>query len=119
MIELVENLFNSDRDSRELEVELEEGEDEAAGEDLGENVVEEDEKSLSSLVKEENPAEIERFNAYQDAILRRINAALKAKLMDPMVLNLNGKKSKKNKKRAQRQGPQKEEAEREKPRRGG
>merc|ERR1712131_202879 len=98
MIELVENLFNSDRDSRELEVELEEGEEEAAGEDLGENVVEEDEKSLSSLVKEENPAEIERFNAYQDAILRRINAALKAKLMDPMVLNLNGKKSKKNKK---------------------
>jgi len=104
MIELVENLFNSDRDSRELEVELEEGEDEAAGEDLGENVVEEDEKSLSSLVKEENPAEIERFNAYQDAILRRINAALKAKLMDPMVLNLNGKKSKKNKKERNAKG---------------
>merc|ERR1711951_76863 len=104
MIELVENLFNSDRDSRELEVELEEGEDEAAGEDLGENVVEEDEKSLSSLVKEENPAEIERFNAYQDAILRRINAALKAKLMDPMVLNLNGKKSKKSKKERKAKG---------------
>merc|ERR1719295_1786510 len=104
MIELVENLFNSDRDSRELEVELEEGEEEAAGEDLGENVVEEDEKSLSSLVKEENPAEIERFNAYQDAILRRINAALKAKLMDPMVLNLNGKKSKKNKKERNAKG---------------
>merc|ERR1712223_1435551 len=97
MIELVEHLFNSDRDSRELEVELEDGEDEAA-EDLGENIVEEEEKSLSSLVKEENPAEIERFNAYQDAILRRINAALKAKLMDPMVLNLNGKKAKKSKK---------------------
>merc|ERR1712165_207477 len=98
MIELVEHLFNSDRDSRELEVELEDGEDEAA-EDLGENIVEEEEKSLSSLVKEENPAEIERFNAYQDAILRRINAALKAKLMDPMVLNVNeSKKSKKERK---------------------
>merc|ERR1711973_509532 len=97
MIELVEHLFNSDRDSRELEVDLEDGEDEAA-EDLGENIVDEEEKSLSSLVKEENPAEIERFNAYQDAILRRINAALKAKLMDPMVLNLNGKKSKKERK---------------------
>merc|ERR1711962_676047 len=103
MIELVEHLFNSDRDSRELEVELEDGEDEAA-EDLGENIVEEEEKSLSSLVKEENPAEIERFNAYQDAILRRINAALKAKLMDPMVLNLNGKKSKKSKKERKAKG---------------
>merc|ERR1712227_367117 len=103
MIELVEHLFNSDRDSRELEVDLEEGEDEAA-EDLGENIVEEEEKSLSSLVKEENPAEIERFNAYQDAILRRINAALKAKLMDPMVLNLNGKKSKKSKKERKAKG---------------
>merc|ERR1712180_271153 len=103
MIELVEHLFNSDRDSRELEVDLEDGEDEAA-EDLGENIVEEEEKSLSSLVKEENPAEIERFNAYQDAILRRINAALKAKLMDPMVLNLNGKKSKKSKKERKAKG---------------
>merc|ERR1712223_867077 len=103
MIELVEHLFNSDRDSRELEVELEDEEDEAA-EDLGENIVEEEEKSLSSLVKEENPAEIERFNAYQDAILRRINAALKAKLMDPMVLNLNGKKSKKSKKERKAKG---------------
>merc|ERR1712131_416312 len=93
MIELVKKLYNSDRDSRELEVELEEGEDEAAGEDLGENVVE-----------EENPAEIERFNVYQDAILRRINAALKAKLMDPMVLNLNGKKTKKNKKERNAKG---------------
>merc|ERR1711973_678545 len=101
MIEPVEHLFNSDRDSRELEVELEDGE--AAG-DLGENIVEEEEKSLSSLVKEENPAEIERFNAYQDAILRRINAALKAKLMDPMVLNLNGKKSKKSKKERKAKG---------------
>merc|ERR1711973_225624 len=101
MIELVEHLFNSDRDSRELEVELEDGE---AAEDLGENIVEEEEKSLSSLVKEENPAEIERFNAYQDAILRRINAALKAKLMDPMVLNLNGKKSKKSKKERKAKG---------------
>merc|ERR1711962_793243 len=103
MIELVEHLFNSDRDSRELEVELEDGEDEAA-EDLGENIVEEEEKSLSRLVKEENPAEIERFNAYQDAILRRINAALKAKLIDPMVLNLNGKKSKKSKKERKAKG---------------
>merc|ERR1712223_767185 len=103
MIELVEHLFNSDRDSRELEVDLEDGEGEAA-EDLGENIVEEEEKSLSSLVKEENPAEIERFNAYQDAVLRRINAALKAKLMDPMVLNLNGKKSKKSKKERKAKG---------------
>merc|ERR1719334_1881078 len=39
-----------------------------------------------------DPQEIGRFNNYMDAIYRRMNAALRAKLMDPMVLNMNQKK---------------------------
>merc|ERR1719225_197675 len=39
--------------------------------------------------------EVARFNNYIDAIYRRMNAALKAKLMDPMELNLD-EKAKKN-----------------------
>jgi len=35
--------------------------------------------------------EVARFNNYIDAIYRRMNAALKAKLMDPMELNLDEK----------------------------
>lgn len=39
--------------------------------------------------QEIDPQEISRFNNYMDAIYRRMNAALRAKLMDPMVLNLS------------------------------
>merc|ERR1711892_1335779 len=35
--------------------------------------------------------EVARFNNYMDAVFRRMNAALRAKLMDPMELNLNQK----------------------------
>jgi len=54
----------------------------------------EDEQETADAVKEVDPAEILRFNNYMDAIFRRMNAALRAKLMDPMVLNL--KKESKN-----------------------
>merc|ERR1711970_563540 len=43
--------------------------------------------------------EISRFNNYIDAIYKRMNAALRAKLMDPMVLNLQGKDKKEGNKK--------------------
>merc|ERR1711990_585588 len=50
------------------------------------------------VVSSNDPQEIARFNNYMDAIYRRMNAALRAKLMDPMVLNMNAKVAKKDKK---------------------
>merc|ERR1712020_748953 len=49
----------------------------------------------SEAVREAKIMEVSRFNNYIDAIYRRMNAALKAKLMDPMELNLD-EKAKKN-----------------------
>merc|ERR1719411_2451474 len=49
----------------------------------------------SEALKEAKKVEVSRFNNYIDAIYRRMNAALKAKLMDPMELNLD-EKAKKN-----------------------
>merc|ERR1711997_1374043 len=49
----------------------------------------------SEALKEAKMVEVSRFNNYIDAIYRRMNAALKAKLMDPMELNLD-EKAKKN-----------------------
>lgn len=88
---VVESLFGNGREAREMD-----GEDDEA--DL-ENTLVEEEKSMSNLVQETNPAEIERFNAYMDAIYRRMNAALRAKLMDPMELNLNRKAEEETKKK--------------------
>merc|ERR1712008_423099 len=51
------------------------------------------------VVSSSDPQEIARFNNYMDAIYRRMNAALRAKLMDPMVLNMNPKEAKKDKKK--------------------
>merc|ERR1712228_892960 len=50
------------------------------------------------VVASKDPQEIARFNNYMDAIYRRMNAALRAKLMDPMALNMNAKAAKKDKK---------------------
>lgn len=41
--------------------------------------------------------EVTRFNDYMDAVYRRMNAALRAKLMDPMELNLDPKEERKGK----------------------
>jgi len=49
----------------------------------------------SEALKEAKKVEVSRFNNYIDAIYRRMNAALRAKLMDPMELNLD-EKAKKN-----------------------
>lgn len=93
---------------------------------------EEEEEDLSNLVAEEeeeaveavsDPQEIARFNNYMDAIYRRMNAALRAKLMDPMVLNMNAKviknevedkKSKRNKREALEEDVDEDEEEMEK-----
>merc|ERR1711953_1295915 len=48
----------------------------------------------SEALKEAKKVEVSRFNNYIDAIYRRMNAALKAKLMDPMELNLDEKPKK-------------------------
>merc|ERR1712241_565162 len=54
----------------------------------------------SEALKEAEKVEVSRFNNYIDAIYRRMNAALKAKLMDPMELNLDGKPKKNELKKA-------------------
>merc|ERR1712105_295391 len=50
-----------------------------------------DEKEASGKSSYANPEEVAKFNNYMDAVFRRMNAALRAKLMDPMELNLNHK----------------------------
>merc|ERR1712179_887879 len=62
-------------------------------EDEGEN------KAIEGAIQETNSQEISRFNNYIDAIYKRMNAALRAKLMDPMVLNLQGKDKKEGNKK--------------------
>merc|ERR1712121_517577 len=41
-----------------------------------------------------DPVEVAKYNTYMDAVFRRMNAALRAKLMDPMELNLDSKQKK-------------------------
>merc|ERR1711936_475599 len=61
--------------------------------DMAEATEEGDAKALedSEALREAKQMEVARFNNYIDAIYRRMNAALKAKLMDPMELNLDEK----------------------------
>ena len=58
-----------------------------------------DEKESSGKSSDVNPEEVAKFNNYMDAVFRRMNAALRAKLMDPMELNLNHKEKKAGEKR--------------------
>merc|ERR1712098_921426 len=71
-------------------------------------IVGEESDSKSETVEEQmpvfeenkiDPQEVTRFNNYMDAIYRRMNAALRAKLMDPMTLNLDHQDKKKEKNR--------------------
>merc|ERR1712054_737254 len=61
--------------------------------DIGNTIETEEgeEKAIEGAIQETNVQEISRFNNYIDAIYKRMNAALRAKLMDPMVLNLEAK----------------------------
>jgi len=83
--EIFTRLFVEGREGRDLEMEMDnEIEDEEEGES----------KAIEGAIQETNVQEISRFNNYIDAIYKRMNAALRAKLMDPMVLNLQGKDKK-------------------------
>merc|ERR1712172_423339 len=110
MKELLTSMFiDNHREGRDLE-----GMDDMDEEEMGEardmddenedesNLVEDDEADAEDtgldVVSSKDPQEIARFNNYMDAIYRRMNAALRAKLMDPMVLNMNAKVAKKDKK---------------------
>merc|ERR1712154_390132 len=61
--------------------------------DKGNNIEEDEvkEKDASDTSAEVKQEEVARFNNYMDAVFRRMNAALRAKLMDPMELNLTQK----------------------------
>merc|ERR1712083_90404 len=84
--EIFTRLFIDGRTGRDLEMEID-------------NTIEDEEeesesKAIEGAIQETNTQEISRFNNYIDAIYKRMNAALRAKLMDPMVLNLQGKDKK-------------------------
>merc|ERR1711990_1358520 len=106
MRELLTSMFiDNHREGRDLEKDMDE---EAVGEARDMDDENEDESNLVDdeadteegveVVSSKDPQEIARFNNYMDAIYRRMNAALRAKLMDPMVLNMNAKVAKKDKK---------------------
>merc|ERR1712113_587670 len=103
MRELLTSMFiDNHREGRDLEEDMDE---DAVGEARDMDDENEDESNLvddeadtEEVVASKDPQEIARFNNYMDAIYRRMNAALRAKLMDPMVLNMNAKVAKKGKK---------------------
>merc|ERR1711874_585903 len=96
--EIFTRLFIDGREGRDLEMEID-------------NTIEDEEeesesKAIEGAIQETNTQEISRFNNYIDAIYKRMNAALRAKLMDPMVLNLQGK-DKKEKRKKKKKGKKK------------
>merc|ERR1712173_59673 len=106
MKELLTRMFvDNHREGRDLEDDMDE-EEEGEARDLDNEEeeqtnlvdVESDNEEAVEAVSSTDPQEIARFNNYMDAIYRRMNAALRAKLMDPMVLNMNAKVAKKDKK---------------------
>merc|ERR1712241_407544 len=104
MKELLTSMFiDNHREGRDLEEDMdEEGEARDMDDENEEesNLVDDeaDTEEGVEVVSSNDPQEIARFNNYMDAIYRRMNAALRAKLMDPMVLNMNAKVARKDKK---------------------
>merc|ERR1712117_21748 len=85
MRELLTRMFvDNHREGRDLEEDMDEEQTNLVD-------VESDNEEAVEAVSSNDPQEIARFNNYMDAIYRRMNAALRAKLMDPMVLNMNAK----------------------------
>merc|ERR1739838_962130 len=107
MKELLTSMFiDNHREGRDLEEDMdEEGEARDMDDENDEesNLVDDEADTEEGLevVSSKDPQEVARFNNYMDAIYRRMNAALRAKLMDPIVLNINAKvaKDKKDKKK--------------------
>merc|ERR1712203_1030220 len=56
-------------------------------------------KDELSVTEDVDENEVKRYNDYMDAVYRSMNAALRAKLMDPMELNLDAKDERKLKKK--------------------
>merc|ERR1712203_1261053 len=56
-------------------------------------------KDELSVTEDVDENEVKRYNDYMDAVYRRMSAALRAKLMDPMELNLDAKDERKLKKK--------------------
>merc|ERR1712064_144424 len=103
--ELFHDLFITSRSARDLGVD----EDDEEIADVTDNLKDEVSEDADILTDEEvtdeaKVLEVARFNSYMDAIYRRMNAALRAKMMDPMDINLEDKdkKSPKSKKRVSR-----------------
>merc|ERR1739838_519573 len=94
MKELLTSMFiDNHREGRDLEEDMEEeGEARDMDDENDEesNLVDDEADTEEGLevVSSKDPQEVARFNNYMDAIYRRMNAALRAKLMDPMVLNM-------------------------------
>merc|ERR1719264_786708 len=85
------------RDARQLDGDA----DESDAADVADVTDEDADNTLEddAAVKDDSEAktseeEVARFNNYIDAIYRRMNAALRAKMMDPMTLNLDDKQKK-------------------------
>ena len=89
--QLLTNLFVTSREARDmdLEGEVEQEDVEDVSYDLEDevSVLDDDEAKAEARM-----VEVDRFNSYIDAIYRRMNAALRAKMMDPMQLNLDERK---------------------------
>merc|ERR1719330_2044483 len=103
--ELLTNLLvPKERQGRQIADEEEEEEivevAEAEETEVEANEVEGEALEDSEALKEAEKVEVSRFNNYIEAIYRRMNAALKAKLMDPMELNLDEKPKKNELKKA-------------------
>merc|ERR1712045_159419 len=99
MRQLLKDLFISSRGARQLDINDEDSEaadladvtdeaDEASDDDA--SVMEDSEAKMKA-----REDEVSRFNNYIDAFYRRMNAALRAKMMDPMTLNLDDRQKKK------------------------
>merc|ERR1712026_53251 len=99
--ELLTNLLvPAERQGRQIADEAEEEEVAEPETEVEETEVEGEALEDSEALKEAEKVEVSRFNNYIDAIYRRMNAALKAKLMDPMELNLDEKPKKNELKKA-------------------
>merc|ERR1712026_414494 len=99
--ELLTNLLvPAERQGRQIAEEAEDAEVAEPETEVEETEVEGEALEDSEAMKEAEKVEVSRFNNYIDAIYRRMNAALKAKLMDPMELNLDEKPKKNELKKA-------------------
>merc|ERR1712233_142768 len=103
--ELFHDLFITSRSARDLGVDEDDEEIADVTDDTKDEVSEDADMLTDEEVTDEAKVmEVARFNSYMDAIYRRMNAALRAKMMDPMDINLEDKdkKSPKSKKRVSR-----------------